>query len=164
MSGRYNDLQAMVAAENVLATWIPCAGHSLNLAGKTAAECRPAAVGFFDFFEAIFVFFTAFPRRYEMLTDSLKSAGSNVCVPRGSPARAARAELTPVKRSCRVIVKSETCWPKLLTTRMKCLKYVARETAYISACVRWRRYILSLLARDSRQGSTVRINSYMIPN
>ena len=39
MSGRYNGLQAMVAAENDLATLITCAGHSLNLAGKAAAEC-----------------------------------------------------------------------------------------------------------------------------
>ena len=68
-------------AENDVATWIPCAGHSLNLVGKAAPECCPAAVGFFEFNEAIFVIFTASTRRYEMLTDSLKSADSYVCVP-----------------------------------------------------------------------------------
>jgi hypothetical protein len=46
MSGRYNGLQAKVAAENNLAEWIPCAGHSLNLVGKAAAECCRAAVAF----------------------------------------------------------------------------------------------------------------------
>ena len=56
MSGRYNGLQAKVAAENDVATWIPCAGHSVNLAGKATPECRPAAVGFFECIEAIFFF------------------------------------------------------------------------------------------------------------
>ena len=44
MSGRYNGLQAKVAAENPHAVWIPCAGHSLNLVGKAAAECCQAAI------------------------------------------------------------------------------------------------------------------------
>ena len=46
MNGRYNGLQAKVAAENHLAVWIPCAGHSLNLAGQTTAECCQASVAF----------------------------------------------------------------------------------------------------------------------
>lgn len=47
MSGRWNDLQAKVVAENKLVEWIPCTGHSLNLAGKTSAECCAAVVAFF---------------------------------------------------------------------------------------------------------------------
>ena len=43
MSGRYNGLQAKVTAKNNLAAWIPCAGHSLNLVVKAAAECCTAA-------------------------------------------------------------------------------------------------------------------------
>ena len=43
MSGRYSGLQAKVAAKNYLAAWIPCAGHSLNLVVKAAAECCTAA-------------------------------------------------------------------------------------------------------------------------
>jgi len=53
MSGRYK-----VIAENHHTIWIPRAGHSLNLVGQTAAECRQAPVAFFDFPEAIYVFFT----------------------------------------------------------------------------------------------------------
>ena len=56
MSGRYNGLQAKVAAENHHAVWIPCAGHSLNLVGQAAAEWCQAVVAFFDFLEAICVF------------------------------------------------------------------------------------------------------------
>ena len=82
MSGRYNGLQAKVAAENNLAAWIPCAGHSLNLVGKAAAECCPAAVAFFHFLEAIYVFFSASTHRYKVLTDILILADGPVCVPK----------------------------------------------------------------------------------
>ena len=53
MSGRYNGLQAKVAAKNNLAGWIHCAGHSLNLVVKAAAECCTAAVSFFDILECV---------------------------------------------------------------------------------------------------------------
>ncbi|XP_031345831.1 zinc finger MYM-type protein 1-like [Photinus pyralis] len=73
MSGKYNGLQAKVMQENKLATWVPCAAHSLNLVAKAAAECCPAAVGFFDFLEELYVFFTGSTHRYNILVDSLKS-------------------------------------------------------------------------------------------
>lgn len=82
MSGRYNGLQAKVAAENKLATWIPCAGHSLNLVGKASVECIPAAVAFFDLLENIYVFFTASTHRYKILTDLLKLVDGPVYVPK----------------------------------------------------------------------------------
>ena len=77
--GGYNGLQAKVAAVNYHAVWIPCAGHSLNLVGQASAECCRAAVAFFDFLEAIYVFFTASTHRYEILTDSLKTVESGSC-------------------------------------------------------------------------------------
>ncbi|XP_065654747.1 uncharacterized protein LOC136081364 [Hydra vulgaris] len=51
MSGRDNGLQAKVSAVNHHATWIPCAGHSLNLVGVAASECYASAVAFLDFLE-----------------------------------------------------------------------------------------------------------------
>jgi len=83
-SGRYNGLQAKVAAENHHAVWIHYAGHSLNLVGQAAAECCQAAVAFFDFLEAIYVFFTVSTHHYEILTDSLKSGiRSYICAKEG---------------------------------------------------------------------------------
>ena len=82
MSGRYNGLQAKVAARNNLAAWIPCAGPSLNLVVKAAAECCSAAVSFFDILECVYVFFTASIHRYEVLTNALRSADRSVCVPK----------------------------------------------------------------------------------
>jgi len=76
MSGRYNGLQAKVLAKNHHAVWIPCAGHSLNLVGIAASECCSSAVAFFDFLEAIYVFFTASTNRYAVLTDSIKTVES----------------------------------------------------------------------------------------
>ncbi|XP_068211782.1 uncharacterized protein [Palaemon carinicauda] len=88
MSGRWNGLQSKVVAENKLAEWIPCIKHSLNLVGKTSAECCAAAVAFFYLLEKLHVFFTASTRRYQVLTKTLKSAGSSVFVPkRVSPTR-----------------------------------------------------------------------------
>ena len=80
MSGRYNGLQAKVAAKINLAAWIPCAGHSLNLVGKAAAECCTATVSFFDILECVYVFFTASTHRYEVLSNAHKSADRSVCV------------------------------------------------------------------------------------
>ncbi|XP_065665548.1 zinc finger MYM-type protein 1-like [Hydra vulgaris] len=76
MSGRYNGLQAKVSAVNHHATWIPCAGHSLNLVQIAVSECCASAVAFYDFLEALYVFFTASTNRYALLTDSLKSVES----------------------------------------------------------------------------------------
>lgn len=83
MSGRYNGLQAKVAAENPHAVWIPCFGHSLNLVGKAAAECCQEGLTFFSFLEAVYVFFTASTHRYATLTDLLKTVESGpVSVPK----------------------------------------------------------------------------------
>ena len=81
-SGRYNGLYAKVAAKNNLAAWIPCAGHSLKLVVKAAADCCTAAVSFFDILECVYVFFTASTHRHEVLSNAPKSAGRSVCVPK----------------------------------------------------------------------------------
>lgn len=84
MSGKYNGLQSKIIAENSLATWVPCAAHSLNLVGKAAAECCYFAISFFNFLEEIYVFFTSSTHRYNVLTENLKSneKKSNVLVPK----------------------------------------------------------------------------------
>ena len=91
MSGKYNSLPAKVAGKNKLAKWIPCAGHSLNLVVKSAAECCPAYVAFFDFPEKIYVFFTGFVYRYQILTET-KSFDRSILVPK---------RVTTTRWSCR---------------------------------------------------------------
>ena len=104
MSGRYNGLQAKVAARNNLAAWIHCAGHSLNLVVKAAAERRSAAVSFFDILECVYVFFTASTHHYEV-TNALRSADRSVCVPKGSTLRGGRSGQMQVKHLSRAMLK-----------------------------------------------------------
>lgn len=73
MSGKYNGLQSKVLENNELASWVPCAAHSLNLVGKAAAECCSAAIAFFDFLEQLYVFITVLINRYELLVIALNS-------------------------------------------------------------------------------------------
>ena len=47
MSGCYNGLQAQICQINPLAYYIPCAAHSLNLVGVSAAESCVNAISFF---------------------------------------------------------------------------------------------------------------------
>ncbi|XP_065651224.1 uncharacterized protein LOC136079416 [Hydra vulgaris] len=83
MSGKYNGLQSKILKNNKLASWIPCATHSLNLVGKAAAECCTAAVEFFDFLEQLYGFFTASTKRYELLVNalSLENTKTRIHVP-----------------------------------------------------------------------------------
>lgn len=47
MSGKYTGVQARIGEINQCAPYVPCAAHSLNLVGNSAAECCLAAVSFF---------------------------------------------------------------------------------------------------------------------
>ena len=86
MSRRYNGPQAKVPVENNLAAWIHCAGHSLNVVGKAAAEFCQDDVAFL-------VFFTASTHCYKVLTDILTLADGPVCVPK---------RVTITRLSCKV--------------------------------------------------------------
>jgi len=92
MSGKYNGLQAVIRQKNPHALWVPCAGHSLNLVGKTAAESCTSAVSFFDFLQQVYVFFTASTRRYDVLIKKLQSAEKALYVPK---------KLSETRWSCR---------------------------------------------------------------
>lgn len=47
MSGTYNGLQKLIETMNYMATYVPCAGHSLNLVLSWAADCCLESVKFF---------------------------------------------------------------------------------------------------------------------
>jgi len=58
MSGLFNGVRAHIEAVNSLATYIPCAAHSLNLVGSSAANCCSAVRIFFDFVQKLYSFFS----------------------------------------------------------------------------------------------------------
>jgi len=77
MSGKYQGMQALIKNKNEFAEFVPCCGHSLNLVGKTAANSCIAAISFFDFIQNLYVFFTATPIRYSLLTKKLACIDKN---------------------------------------------------------------------------------------
>ena len=104
MSGMYNGLQAKVAAKNNLAAWIPCAGHSLNLVVKAAAECCTAAVSFFDILECVYSS-QHLHNHYEVLGNTLKSADDLSACPKGSTIHGGRVGQMRVRHVFRDIPK-----------------------------------------------------------
>ena len=63
MSGKYSGVQARISKINQCAPYVPCAAHSLNLVGTSAAESYTAAVLFFCIVAEIYRFFSASPCR-----------------------------------------------------------------------------------------------------
>lgn len=59
MSGIYSGLQARIKSKNGLAIYVPCAAHSLNLIGESAAECCLEATKLFLFLQNLYNFFAA---------------------------------------------------------------------------------------------------------
>lgn len=73
MSGKYNGLQSRIKQHSPSADFIPCASHSLNLIGNTAAECCIEAVEFFRVVQEVYVFFSSSTHRWNMLQDCCKT-------------------------------------------------------------------------------------------
>ena len=48
MFGRYNWMQQKLLEVNLHVAYFPCAGHSLNLVGRSAVDCCLEAVNFFS--------------------------------------------------------------------------------------------------------------------
>lgn len=75
MSGKYTSVQARIGEINQCAPYVPCAAHSLNLVGNSAAECCLAAVSFFSIVAEIYRFFVASTYRWDILKAKLANKG-----------------------------------------------------------------------------------------
>ncbi|XP_065645536.1 zinc finger MYM-type protein 1-like [Hydra vulgaris] len=67
MAGQYSGLQKRIKDKSKSALFIPCAGHSLNLVGNSAAGCCLEAIIFFDFVQCLYNFFSASTHRWQVL-------------------------------------------------------------------------------------------------
>jgi len=74
MSGLFNGVRAHIEAVNALATYIPCAAHSLNLVGSSAANCCSAVRFFFDFVQKLYSFFSSSTQRWGLLRKHFPSS------------------------------------------------------------------------------------------
>ncbi|CAH1104538.1 unnamed protein product [Psylliodes chrysocephalus] len=72
MSGIHSGLQARIKSKNNLAIYVPCAAHSLNLIGESAAECCFEATKLFMFLQNLYNFFAASTSRWEILNKQLQ--------------------------------------------------------------------------------------------
>ena len=75
MSEMYNGMQSILLEKCQFAAFIPCAAHSLNLVGKSAAECCTCAVRFFDFMNQRYTYFSAPPHLWRVLEEALGPCG-----------------------------------------------------------------------------------------
>lgn len=73
VAGAYSGLQKRIIEVNNLASFFPCAAHSLALAGKNAAAKNTKAADFFNFLENLYLFFVRSPARWEKLQAILSS-------------------------------------------------------------------------------------------
>ena len=71
-AGRYNGRQQKILEENKFAKFIPCAGHSINLLGRSAVDCYLDAVNCFGIINEIYTFFSASTKRWAVLKSFLQ--------------------------------------------------------------------------------------------
>lgn len=71
MSGKYNGVQAKIQQMNTHARFVPCAAHSLNLAGVNAANVTSDMVMFFGIVQKLFTFFSGSTIRWEVLMKNI---------------------------------------------------------------------------------------------
>lgn len=71
MSGKYNGVQAKIQQINKYAQVIPCAAHSLNLAGVNAASITSDMIIFFGIVQKLFTFFSGSTIRWEVLMKNI---------------------------------------------------------------------------------------------
>uniref|UniRef100_A0A3B1IJ48 TTF-type domain-containing protein n=1 Tax=Astyanax mexicanus TaxID=7994 RepID=A0A3B1IJ48_ASTMX len=69
MSGKVKGVQAQILKANPLATFSPCATHTLNLVGVHAAESCPEVATFFGSVNRLYNLFSASPERWAILKE-----------------------------------------------------------------------------------------------
>ena len=67
MAGKVRGVQARILNKNPLATYSPCASHTLNLVGVHAARACPEIDIFFGFINQLYKLFSGSPHRWEIL-------------------------------------------------------------------------------------------------
>lgn len=72
MSGQYSGLQTRIKALNPLAIYVPCAAHSLNLVGTSAAQSCSDANNFFYTVQHVYTFLSGSTKRWGILQSQIE--------------------------------------------------------------------------------------------
>jgi hypothetical protein len=67
MSGRYIGMQQKILEQSKFARFIPCAAHSLDLAGCSGVDCCIECINFFSYTGQIYTFFSGSSKRWAVL-------------------------------------------------------------------------------------------------
>lgn len=70
MSGKVKGVQAQILKNNSLATFSPCASHTLNLAGEDAAGSSEEVSAFFGFINCLYKFVSASPEQWAIYKET----------------------------------------------------------------------------------------------
>lgn len=111
MAGAYTGLQARLKELNSNIVFVPCAAHSLNLVGVSAAECCLDATAFFNIVQHIFTFFSASTRRWNILEEKIQEIkNSNLTIKGLSQTRwSARADAVgSLKKNWSAVIQALT--------------------------------------------------------
>ena len=67
MSGIYKGMKTKILNINKLATFLPCAAHSLNLVGSSGVDCCIESINFFGIVQQMYNFFSSSTKRWAVL-------------------------------------------------------------------------------------------------
>ena len=67
MSGKCKGMKTKILNINKLATFLPCAAHSLNLVGSSGVDCCIESINFFGIVQQIYNFFSSSTKRWAVL-------------------------------------------------------------------------------------------------
>ena len=71
MAGQYEGAQALLKCDCSVAHFVPCFGHSLNLASNESANCVPEATTFFYLLQNIYAFLSMSTHHWKTWSQSL---------------------------------------------------------------------------------------------
>jgi hypothetical protein len=129
VAGKYNGVQAHIIQKSALAQFVPCAAHSLNLAGVPAASVNNAAIAFFGMVQRFFTFSSSSTSRWEMLMNvlqiSLNGHSKTRWTSKASDIKALYSQIIEVCKVLNGILENASANPELISTAQNFLiKYI----------------------------------------
>ena len=152
---------------NPLAEWVPCAVHSLHLAGTAAAESCTDAVRLFAIVQRLYTFLSASPQRWSKLLENLpkqspvvKSLSETRWSARADAVKALASNYKVLQNSVGAIARNST-QPPLVVLVAKSLVRKLSSLNIVLICIVWN----NILHRVNKalQAPGIEIGGYALP-
>lgn len=99
-------MQAHILQTNILAVFIPCAAHSLNLVDVHAADTSPTIITFFGIVQKLYTYFSGSTLRWEKLKSVINVTLKSHCDTRWSTKKQAVSALKNNIESIFILLKT----------------------------------------------------------